>query len=108
MTATYTPTLPKLGGFDYRPSLTPEQMALTVLRSLRDKSISGEFFQDALSVLASLAKDHQTANPEYDMSEAQEAIDIAACKWMELRLPEEPAAVLHGERVDAALMGGSL
>jgi hypothetical protein len=108
MGSTYTPTLPKLGGFEYKPSLTPEQMAVTVLRSLRGKSISGEFFQDALHVIASLADEHSKQWPQFEMGPALTAVDLAACAFEDIKPPAELAQVLHQERADAARLGGVL
>lgn len=107
---TYTPTLPAPGiNFEYRPApMAREDVAIALLRNVNGASVRGEFFETILSVLGRLADEHAKAWPEYDMSEAQECIDIAACKFMELALPDEPAAVLHQERVAAASMGGVL
>jgi hypothetical protein len=89
-------------GFDYKPSLTPEQVAL------RGKSVGGEFFQDALNVIASLADEHSKQWPDFDMGPAMTAVDLAACAFEDIKLPAEPAHVLHMERVDAARLGGVL
>jgi hypothetical protein len=95
-------------GFDYKPSLTPEQVALAALRNLRGKSVGGEFFQDALNVIASLADEHAKQWPDFDMGPAMTAVDLAACAFEDINLPAEPAHVLHQERVDAVRLGGVL